>query len=61
MKYGLIHLLPKIYAIVGEDPHKHLMEFHVVCSTMKLVDVPKELVKMKVFPFLLCDATKDWL
>ena len=61
LKSGLIHLLPKFHGLSGEDPHKHLMEFHVVCSTMKPVDVPEELVKMKAFPFSLCDAAKDWL
>ncbi|RDY14412.1 hypothetical protein CR513_00516, partial [Mucuna pruriens] len=35
LKSGLIHLLPKFHGLVGEDPHKHLKEFHVVCSTMR--------------------------
>lgn len=35
LKSGLIHLLPTFHGLVGEDPHKHLKEFHVVCSTMK--------------------------
>ncbi|RDX83424.1 hypothetical protein CR513_35653, partial [Mucuna pruriens] len=34
LKSGLIHLLPKFHGLAGEDPHKHLKEFHVVCSTM---------------------------
>ncbi|RDX83833.1 hypothetical protein CR513_35203, partial [Mucuna pruriens] len=34
LKSGLIHLLPKFHGLVGEDPHKHLKEFHVVCSMM---------------------------
>ncbi|RDY05004.1 hypothetical protein CR513_11207, partial [Mucuna pruriens] len=34
-KSGLIHLLPKFHGLAGEDPHKHLKEFHVVCSTMR--------------------------
>ncbi|KAH9726990.1 hypothetical protein KPL70_008483 [Citrus sinensis] len=32
LKSGLIHLLPKFHGFAGEDPHKHLKEFHVVCS-----------------------------
>ncbi|RDX98260.1 hypothetical protein CR513_18847, partial [Mucuna pruriens] len=28
LKSGLIHLLPKFHGLVGEDPHKHLKEFH---------------------------------
>ncbi|RDY04482.1 hypothetical protein CR513_11803, partial [Mucuna pruriens] len=35
LKSGLIHLLPKFHGLVGEDPHKHLKEFHVVCSTIR--------------------------
>ena len=35
LKSGLIHLLPTFRGLAGEDPHKHLKEFHVVCSTMK--------------------------
>ncbi|RDX83834.1 hypothetical protein CR513_35204, partial [Mucuna pruriens] len=26
---GLIHLLPKFHGLTGEEPHKHLKEFHV--------------------------------
>ena len=33
VKYGLIHLLPWFNDLVGEDPHMHLKEFLVVCST----------------------------
>ncbi|RDY12952.1 hypothetical protein CR513_02192, partial [Mucuna pruriens] len=35
LMYDLIHLLPKFHGLAGEDPHKHLKEFHVVCSTMR--------------------------
>ncbi|RDY09370.1 hypothetical protein CR513_06256, partial [Mucuna pruriens] len=35
LKSGLIHLLPKFHGLVGEDPHKHLKEFHVVYSMMR--------------------------
>ncbi|RDX63183.1 Retrovirus-related Pol polyprotein from transposon 17.6, partial [Mucuna pruriens] len=35
LKSGLIHLLPKFHGLAGEDPHKHLKEFHVVCCTMR--------------------------
>ena len=39
LKTGLIHLLPKFHSLAGENPHKHLKEFHSVCSTMKPPDV----------------------
>ena len=29
LKSRLIHLLPKFHGLAGEDPHKHLKEFHV--------------------------------
>jgi len=35
LKPGLIHLLPKFHGLAGENPHKHLKDFHVVCSTMR--------------------------
>jgi len=49
----LIHLLPKFHGLVGKDIHKHLKEFHVVCSTMKPTYIIEDLVKMKAFPFSL--------
>ena len=35
LRSGPIHLLPIFCGLTGEDPHKHLKEFHVVCSNMK--------------------------
>ncbi|RDY07846.1 hypothetical protein CR513_07985, partial [Mucuna pruriens] len=61
LKSGLIHLLPKFHGLVGEDPHKHLKEFHVVCSAMRPQGIPEDYIKMKEFPFSLDGATKDWL
>ncbi|RDX72188.1 hypothetical protein CR513_48364, partial [Mucuna pruriens] len=56
LKSGLIHLLPKFH-----DPHKHLKEFHVVCSTMRPQGIPEDYIKMKAFPFSLDGEAKDWL
>ncbi|RDX98274.1 hypothetical protein CR513_18818, partial [Mucuna pruriens] len=61
LKSGLIHLLPKFHGLVGEDPHKHLKEFHVVCSTMRSWGISEDYIKMKAFPFSLDGAAKDWL
>ena len=33
LKTRLIYLLPKFHGLAGEDPHKHLKEFHIFCST----------------------------
>jgi hypothetical protein len=46
LKSGLIHLLPTFHGLTGEDPHKHLNELHVVCTSMK---------------WLAKDSAKDWL
>ncbi|RDX97056.1 hypothetical protein CR513_20225, partial [Mucuna pruriens] len=48
LKSSLIHLLPKFHGLAGEDPHKHLKEFHMVCSTMRSQGIPKDHVKMKM-------------
>ncbi|RDY10550.1 hypothetical protein CR513_04920, partial [Mucuna pruriens] len=61
LQSGLIYLLPKFHDLAGEDSHKHLKEFHVVCSTMRSQGIPEDYIKMKVFPFSLDGAAKDWL
>ncbi|KAL0355775.1 UNVERIFIED_CONTAM: hypothetical protein Sradi_4024400 [Sesamum radiatum] len=61
LKSGLIHLLPTFRGLVGEDPHKHLKKFHVVCSGMRPQGVTKEQVKLRAFPFSLGDKARDWL
>ncbi|KAJ9175141.1 hypothetical protein P3X46_013722 [Hevea brasiliensis] len=61
LKSGLIHLLPKFHGLAGEDPHKHLKEFHVVCSSMKTQGVSEDQIKFQAFPFSLEGTAKDWL
>ncbi|KAL0420472.1 UNVERIFIED_CONTAM: hypothetical protein Slati_3070100 [Sesamum latifolium] len=61
LKSSLIHLLPTFCALAGEDPHKHLKEFYVVCSGMKPQGVTEEQVKLRAFPFSLGEKAKDWL
>ncbi|RDY05194.1 hypothetical protein CR513_10976, partial [Mucuna pruriens] len=61
LKSGLIHLLPKFHDLAREDPHKHLKEFHVVCSTMRPQGIVEDYIKMKAIPFSLDGAAKDWL
>ncbi|RDY03725.1 hypothetical protein CR513_12656, partial [Mucuna pruriens] len=61
LKSGLLHLLPKFHVLVGEDPHKHLKEFHVICSTMRPQGILEDYIKIKVFPFSLDGVVNDWL
>ncbi|XP_052189944.1 uncharacterized protein LOC127799754 [Diospyros lotus] len=49
------------YQPLCEDPHKHLKEFHVVCSTMRPQGVDEEQIKLRAFLFSLDGAAKDWL
>ncbi|KAK4390552.1 hypothetical protein Sango_2118500 [Sesamum angolense] len=61
LKSGPIHLLRTFRGLAGEDPHKHLKEFHVVCSGMRPQGVTEKQVKLRAFPFSLGDKAKDWL
>ncbi|XP_061357241.1 uncharacterized protein LOC133301611 [Gastrolobium bilobum] len=48
LKSGLIHLLPKFHCLAGEDPYKHLKEFHVVYSAMKSHGVDEEQISKQL-------------
>ncbi|KAL0346316.1 UNVERIFIED_CONTAM: hypothetical protein Sradi_4462900 [Sesamum radiatum] len=61
LKSGLIHLLPTFCGLAGEDSHKHLKEFHVVCSGMRPQGVTEEQVKLRAFPLSLGEKAKYWL
>src|SRR3954466_5773676 len=46
LEYGLTHLLPRFNGFAGENPHKHLKEFQVVCSAPSepsLEDIVKQM------------------
>jgi hypothetical protein len=58
LKSGLIHLLPTFYGLIGEDPHKHLKELQVVCTSMKPTGVTEEQIKLRAFLFSLKDLAK---
>ena len=58
LKSGLIHFLPTFHSHVGEDPHKHLKELHVVCTSMKPTGVTEDQIKLRAFLFSLKDSVK---
>ena len=35
LRTGMIHMLPKFQGLENKDPHRHLKEFYVVCSSMR--------------------------
>ena len=59
LKSGLINLLPTFHGLAGEDPHKHLKELHVVCTSMKPKGVTEDQIKLRAFMFSLKDLAKD--
>ncbi|OMO64624.1 reverse transcriptase [Corchorus capsularis] len=61
IKSGFIQLLPKFHGMPGEDPHRHLKDFQIVCSSMKMQGISEEQFKLRTFPFALMDLAKDWL
>ncbi|XP_040971845.1 uncharacterized protein [Gossypium hirsutum] len=61
LKTGLIHLLPTFNGLPSESPHKHLAEFHMVCSSMKPQGVSEDQIKLRAFLFSLAGMAKEWL
>ena len=51
--------MPVFRGLLGEDPYRHLKEFHVVCSTIKLENIEEDIIKLRAFPFSLQDFAKD--
>ena len=61
LKTGSIHLLPKFHSLVGDDPSKHLKQFHVVYYSIEPVNVQEHHAYLKAFPHSLEGNVKDWL
>jgi hypothetical protein len=59
--FVFIQLLPSFHWLPGGDTHRHLKEFHVVYSNMKLDGVQDEVVKMHAILFSLHGLVKGWL
>ncbi|XP_043807665.1 uncharacterized protein LOC122722077 [Manihot esculenta] len=61
LRTGMIHMLPKFQGLENEDPHLHLKEFYVVCSSMRPQGITDEQIRLVAFPSTLIESAKDWL
>ncbi|XP_014502925.1 uncharacterized protein LOC106763233 [Vigna radiata var. radiata] len=61
LKPGFIRLLPTFHGWEHEDPHQHIKEFILVCSSMKPSGANEELVMRKAFPLSLQDNARHWM
>ncbi|XP_074299154.1 uncharacterized protein LOC141630193 [Silene latifolia] len=59
LKGYFIHNLPKFHGHAGDDPNRHLSEFHMMCEGAIPNGVTEDQFKLRAFPFSLQDAAKD--
>ncbi|KAK0593563.1 hypothetical protein LWI29_025065 [Acer saccharum] len=45
----------------NDDPNMHLQTFGKICDTFKYNGIPKDFIKLKLFPFSLRNNAKAWL
>jgi len=60
LKTDLLKALPQFHGLSGENPHKHLRQFHMICENFISPTIALETLKMIAFPFTLQGATQDW-
>ncbi|GJR09934.1 reverse transcriptase domain-containing protein [Tanacetum coccineum] len=49
------------YGFEEEDPHSHIKRFYQITRTLRLNQVPDDVVKLILFPFSLKGAAETWL
>ena len=52
LKPHVIQLLPSFYGLDHENPYAHVKKFRNICATTKFQNFSKELVHLRLFPFL---------
>ncbi|GJX70414.1 reverse transcriptase domain-containing protein [Tanacetum coccineum] len=63
LKIGLLNLVTAIafHGFENDDPHSHIRRFSKITQTVKLNNVPGDVVKLLLFPFSLEGAARAWL
>ncbi|KAL0445302.1 UNVERIFIED_CONTAM: hypothetical protein Slati_2252900 [Sesamum latifolium] len=59
--FQIIRLSVQFSGLPEEDPNKHLSNFLEICDNFKFNGVSDDAVRLRYFPFSLCDTAKDWL
>ncbi|GKD35039.1 reverse transcriptase domain-containing protein [Tanacetum coccineum] len=49
------------FGLENDDPHSHIIRFYQITRTLKLNQVPHDVVKLILFPFSLKGAAETWL
>ncbi|XP_026451433.1 uncharacterized protein LOC113351710 [Papaver somniferum] len=60
LKPTFLNSLPKFHGLAGEDPNRHLQEFHMVLVSVKPKEVGTDDAMLRAFPFSLVDMAKEW-
>ncbi|GJR57545.1 reverse transcriptase domain-containing protein [Tanacetum coccineum] len=63
LKIGLLNLVTAIsfHGFENDDPHSHIRRFMKITQTVKLNQVPHDVIKLMLFPFSLEGAARTWL
>ncbi|GJT88652.1 reverse transcriptase domain-containing protein [Tanacetum coccineum] len=49
------------FGLENDDPHSHIRRFYQITRTLRLNQVPDDVVKLILFPFSLKEAAESWL
>jgi len=52
LKTDLQKALPQFHGLSGENPHKHLRQFNMICENFRSPTIALETPKMRAFPLL---------
>ena len=63
INHGLLNLITGIsfHGFDNEDPYAHIRNFTEIAETIRMNQVPHDVVKLKLFPFSLKGAARTWL
>nr|GEY15795.1 reverse transcriptase domain-containing protein [Tanacetum cinerariifolium] len=63
LKIGMLNLVTAIsfYDFANDDPHSHIRKFTKITQTIKLNQVPHDIIKLILFSFSLEGPARTWL